>query len=112
MADDISIDRAANYRHAYFDVGVHSRRRIHDQRSFLRNHLAGDMTVDAEHVLETDLSVQLWFGIGHRVSRSLPDVERATIRAQLSGDYSVHWHPAAVSCFTHNHWNLGLKMET
>src|SRR6266571_4977717 len=56
VADNVPVDRAGDYCHSDFDVGVHLRARGDNERSFLRKDLAGNVAVDAQQIFETDTS--------------------------------------------------------
>ena len=68
------------------------------------------MTVDAQHVLEGELSVQLRFGLAG--ARPLPDTKGAAISAQLAGDEAIDRKESAVGSFASDYRRARLKLIT
>src|SRR5258706_45569 len=110
MTNDISFDSTADHSHAHVDVAVYQRRCVDDQRSFRRVHLAADVTIDPKHVFKGNLTAEFWLRFGGTAARALSDAEGAAAGAQLSGNNSIDFHPAAKNGLTRNDGNARLKI--
>src|SRR6267142_5169670 len=112
MTSHISVDGAADHYYSDLDVTVYQCRGVDDQRSFLRQHLAGNMAVDPEHVFETNFAVELRLRVIRATAGALFESERAATGAQVSRNYSIHRHQPPERCLAGHDGNAGLKVGT
>src|SRR5882762_3321791 len=102
MSDDISGNGPGNNGHGHINVGIYARRRINDQRPLSGLHAAGDKAVDADHIDEGDLAVELRLG-DKKASAMLPDAGGAAARSGLTADQAINGEPAAKRRLAENH---------
>src|SRR5258708_38543350 len=110
MTNDVSFDSTADHSHAHVDAAVYQRRCVDDQRSFRGAHLAADVTIDPKHVFKGNFTAEFRLRFDGTAARALSDAEGAAARAQLSGNNSIDWHPAAKNGLTCDDGNAGLKI--
>src|SRR5690349_24301434 len=63
LSDNVAVNGAADNADSHIDVGIDARRVVNDQRSFVGKDFSRDESVNAQHVLERDLSVEFGWKI-------------------------------------------------
>src|SRR6266853_3443209 len=109
MANHITDHYAADDAYTYVDFGFDLRGSVDDQCALVREDFAGDMTVDSQHVFETEFAIKFRLRVSWPTLWPLLDRQRAARRSQLSGNNSVNWKRASISCFAGDYRGPRLK---